>query len=87
MIFFHHDHFYVSIPSSVFETLIAGNDNDDDQKRKKKKKENKSEINSGVISRGRNINRQYVCFAVRTDSITCGQFYGVYEYRDIPTAA
>lgn len=28
-----------------------------------------------------------MCFAVRTDSITCGQFYGVYEYRDIPTAA
>lgn len=52
-----------------------------------KKKKKSIEINSGVIPRSRNINRQYMCFAVRTDSITCGQFYGVYEYRDIPTAA
>lgn len=49
----------------------------------------RSGINSGVIIKVKIIliDKIYMCFAVRTDSITCGQFYGVYEYRDIPTAA
>lgn len=28
----------------------------------------------------------HIYFTVWTDSITCGQFYGMYEYRDISTA-